>query len=169
MNINADLADPSVPVSDALNVANEILKIAKREGLALTPMQLVKLTYIAHGWSLAILERDLFQDRIEAWKYGPVIPVLYHATKKYGRGVIPLDLIDEDTPSPFDADVTALLEDVVAKYGNLSGYALSNLTHRDGSPWQQVFREGVMNIPIGDEIISQHYGEKLDAYRRSTS
>jgi uncharacterized phage-associated protein len=69
------------PISTAFTVADEILKIAKRKGLHITPMQLLKLVYIAHGWSLAILGRDLFPDRIEAWKYGPVIPDLYRATR----------------------------------------------------------------------------------------
>lgn len=61
---------------DVLTVADTILKIAKSKGKALTPMQLVKLTYIAHGWSLALHEKGLFKNKIEAWQYGPVIPDL---------------------------------------------------------------------------------------------
>ena len=78
---------------DVLTVADTILKIAKSKGKALTPMQLVKLTYIAHGWSLALSERDLFKNRIEAWRYGPVIPDLYQATKNFGRSEIPLERV----------------------------------------------------------------------------
>ena len=59
---------------DAQTIADDILKLAKRRDLTLTPMQLVKLAYIAYGWYLAIYEKRLFDDRIEAWKYGPIIP-----------------------------------------------------------------------------------------------
>lgn len=157
------------PVSNALTVANEILKIAKRKGISLTPMQIVKLTYIAHGWSLAILDRGLFENRIEAWKYGPVIPALYQATKKFGRGIIPSSLIQENDPSPFEGEVNRFLEDIVEKYGKLSGIDLSNLTHREGSPWHQVFQSGVMNVPISDEIIKSHYRKMLNEYQSSAS
>ena len=148
----------------AITIADEILKIAKRNDTALTPMQLVKLVYIAHGFALAILNRDLFKDRIEAWKYGPVIPELYHATKQYGRNPIPASKIKDEEPSVVDKETRALLEDVFAKYGHLSAFALSNLTHRPGSPWDLVYRDGYMNIEIPDDIIRQHYREKLDAH-----
>lgn len=157
------------PISNALTVANEILKIAKRQGKSLTPMQLVKLTYIAHGWSLAVLDRDLFADRIEAWKFGPVIPSLYHATKQYGRNPIPPSLIKENEASPFASDVNNFLEDVVQKYGQLSGFALSNLTHQEGSPWHQVYQQGVMGISIDDTRIENHYREKLNEYRSTAA
>lgn len=157
----------SVPISTATTVADEILKIAKRKGRSLTPMQLMKLVYIAHGWSLAILDRDLFSDRIEAWKYGPVIPALYQATKMFGRDPIPYDLIEDQVPSPLPENVQAFLEDVFVKYGHLSGINLSNLTHRPGSPWDRVFRDGVMNIEIPDQIIKDHYVSKLNERERS--
>lgn len=43
---------------NAQTVADDILKLAKRRGLELTPMQLVKLAYIAYGWYLAIYEKN---------------------------------------------------------------------------------------------------------------
>ena len=153
----------------ALTIADEILRIGKKAGKSFTPMQLVKLTYIAHGWALAVLNRDLFPDRIEAWKYGPVIPSLYHATKNFGASVIPKELIDTEKQNSVDADTFAFLEDVVKKYGDLSAYSLSSLTHQTGTPWDQVFVENVKSIEIPDEIIEKHYREKLDDYKRSTA
>lgn len=145
----------------ALTIADEILKIAKKAGHSLTPLQLMKLVYIAHGWSLAIREKDLFSDRIEAWKYGPVIPDLYRATKHFGRAPIPFDQIDEDTKS-VDDDTYTFLEDVFKKYGHMSGYMLSSLTHKSGTPWDQKYQDGVYNVEISDDIIKEHYTALLN-------
>jgi uncharacterized phage-associated protein len=58
----------------AHTVANRFLELAEAEGRSLTPLQLMKLVYIAHGWMLGIHQRPLIKDHIEAWKLGPVIP-----------------------------------------------------------------------------------------------
>ena len=149
-----------------LSVADDILKLAKKRGCKLTPLQLMKLTYIAHGFSLAALDKDLFSERIEAWKYGPVIPDLYHVTKKFGRNSIPFDLIGDEEFST-EGDQRSILQEVVDKYGKLSGYALSSLTHEAGSPWEQVYREGCQGLEIPDSIIREHY-KKLLHEREST-
>ena len=151
-----------------VDVADEILRLAKQRGRPLTPLQLVKLAYIAQGWSLAVRNRSLFNERIEAWKYGPVIPDLYHATKKYGRDPIPFDLI-EDNRRSVDDETSRFLDDVVEKYSHLSGWALSSLTHRTGSPWQKVFEDGVFGIERPEGLIRDHYRGLHDEYRSRTT
>lgn len=69
-------------------VAKEMLKLATGENKTLTPMQLIKLVYLAHCWMLALYSRPLIEEPIEAWKYGPVIPVLYHDIKHYGSNPV---------------------------------------------------------------------------------
>lgn len=148
---------------DVLNVADAILKIAKKKNKTLTPMQLMKLTYIAHGWSLGLRDIDLFKNRIEAWQYGPVIPDLYHATKSYGRNPMPLDKVgDPEAISVSDED-RQFLEEIYEKYGHFDGIALSYLTHQSGTPWSMVYKPGRYNIEIPDEIIQQHYREMSNA------
>lgn len=147
-------------------VADDILKIAKRRGVPVTPMQLMKLVYISYGWYLAMHGSKLFNDRIEAWKYGPVIPNLYQATKRFGRDPIPTHLIADGPIS--NPAMEAFYSSIVENYGRYSGIALSNLTHRDGTPWQRVFRPNVMGIEITDDLIREHYQQGLDA-RRATA
>jgi len=57
-----------------LAVANYFIKKSQDDGIAVTPMQLVKLVYIAHGWHLGLHHSQLLTESIQAWKYGPVIP-----------------------------------------------------------------------------------------------
>jgi len=141
-------------------IADDILKLAKQQGRSLTPMQVMKLTYIAYGWFLAMNGDRLFDDRIEAWKYGPVIPNLYHATKHFGRNPIPTNLVSDAPISRIDLSV--FLESIVQNYSAYDGIALSNLTHRPGTPWQRVFKPNEMGIQIPDEFIREHYQQALD-------
>lgn len=149
-----------------IDVADAILKIAKRKGQQLTPLQLMKLVYIAHGWSLGLDRGDLFSDRIEAWKYGPVIPDLYQVTKHFGRHHIPFDRID-DGQMPVDADGERFLTEIVDQYGKMSGTSLSALTHKSGTPWDQVYKDGVFNIEIPDSLIRDHYKKLWDDRRKT--
>lgn len=151
---------------DVITIADAILKLAKKKGQALTPMQLMKLVYIAHGWSLALRDKDLFQDRIEAWKYGPVIPDLYFATKQWGRSPIPLDKIDGDIG--IDADTNNFLNDVVDNYAHIDGIALSHMTHKPGTPWSQVYVDG-RNASIPDDCIASHYKQLLNERSKITA
>ena len=148
-------------MASAISTADEFLKVAKRNDVKLTPLQLMKLVYMAHGLSLAIRNVGLFQDRIEAWKFGPVIPNLYHATKSFGRNQIPYNKIDEAS-SGLDDDEIDFVNKVFDKYGHLSGYALSSLTHESGTPWDNVYEDGVFHKEISDELIKNHYTDMLN-------
>lgn len=66
------------------HIANFFLWNADKEGIKdMTPMKLIKLVYISYAWSLAIYQNKLFNERIEAWRYGPVIPSIYHEFKRW--------------------------------------------------------------------------------------
>ena len=152
----------------AYTVALKFLKLALENGQSLTPMQLQKLVYIAHGWSLAIRNEPLVRDSIYAWKYGPVIEALYHRLKKFGRdpvtlsqGRINVSLLG----SEFTDIDEEIIEGVWETYGDLSGPQLSDLTHETGTPWDTVWNErngrGRSGALIDDETISEHYRELL--------
>jgi uncharacterized phage-associated protein len=152
-------------------VANYFLELAEAEGKTLSPMKVQKLVYFAQGWCLAITGRSLIDEQVEAWSYGPVIPSLYHAFKRYGYGAItePAERIwvdDDDwlnfhrtTPTLPDEEsdpdvefVKQLLKKVWDVYGKYSAIQLSNLTHEEGSPWYQLNREYDRQIPKGTDI-----------------
>lgn len=163
--------DMSHPVSSE-SVANFFLQKSFDTGIAITPMKLIKLVYIAHGWHLGYLDQALINDAVEAWQYGPVIPDLYHKVKAYGRRTItaPVDnngvIGDEQNPPPNENSL-ALLERIWEVYGKHDGVQLSALTHQPKTPWDITWQAGgkdhYAGFLISNETIKEHYKRKISA------
>lgn len=157
-------------MESAFAIANYFLQKAAESGIKLTPMKLLKLVYIAHGWHLGLTGKPLIQEEVQAWKYGPVIESLYHALKQYGNRPIP-------DSQPFCAtlkhpeDVIPILEKVWRAYSRYSGAQLSTATHREGTPWKQTVDQsgGVIEhgMVIPDELIEGYYRSKIESGKKT--
>ncbi len=137
----------------AVDVAFSLLKHAKAQGKSFSNLQLQKLTYVAHGLSLAIHKRPLVVDDVFAWKYGPVLPSVYFRFKAHGSAPI-----TEQRDVILDAESDTIVNDVVSKLGHFTGSQLVELTHRTGSPWHQTW-DGTHQKIIPDHIIQTHYAQ----------
>ncbi|MXY86250.1 MAG: DUF4065 domain-containing protein [Chloroflexi bacterium] len=162
----------------AAAIANSFLDLARAHGKRLTPMQIQKLVYFAHGWHLAYEESPLSEEQAQAWRWGPVFPTLYHAVKLWGREPIERDVIafrliredghhrvEKSVPRVIDGVHTAFLETIWDAYGEMSGPALSSLSHDIDGPWYRVWHEsgGAHGVIIPDELIQEYFGERLKA------
>ena len=141
---------------DSRTVANRFLQRAKAADNTLTPMQLLKLVYMAHGWMLGLYGRPLIRDEVQAWQYGPVIPRLYKAIRDY-RGAAVTSKIDAPANDDLDEYEQDIVRQVYDIYGNKSGPALSRLTHAAGTPWALTYVEGEFGVAIPTDIIEDHY------------
>lgn len=140
--------------SKAVAVAKEILSCAHRQGLELTPMQLLKLVYIAQGWMLAKYGRTLFDEQVQAWQYGPVVPSVYQAIKQFGSSpVASVDAPDVE----FNEDERKVMDFVTRTYGKATGIALSTATHQPGTPWSQTWAVAAKSTPISNDLIRSFY------------
>ncbi len=141
---------------------------------SLTALQIIKLVYIAHGYTLALTKKPLIKERIEAWKFGPVIPVLYHTFKGYGGNVVDsLTYCGTDLDNSaiterkdfitglFDEKTRDVLDQVLERYGGLDGMQLSALTHEKGTPWDQCRVSGEFFTLIPNNIIQEFYERKV--------
>lgn len=142
---------------DSKVIANRLIDLARQRGETLTPMQLIKLVYIAHGWMLGLYRRPLIRDEVQAWQYGPVIPRLYNAVRSYRSQPVEQDL---NCPTEnIDAAAENIVSQVFERYGHLSGPALSRLTHAGGTPWDLTYIPGSFGIVIPNDIIEDHYAQ----------
>lgn len=161
--------------NNALSVANEFIDLASAENnLSLTPLKLMKLVYLAHGFGLVFLEGgesllDSRFDKVEAWKLGPVVPSVYH-TFKYlknqlvtvdNKAVIQTDDDSFETPSLQDEFPKKIVKFVWNRYKLLSGNELVTLLHRDGTPWKIIYEEG-QNNEIPDDLTKEYYSLVVD-------
>lgn len=141
---------------DAKQVARYLLWLSSHgPDSSVTPMQLLKLVYVSHGWMLGLHGRPLISDAVEAWKYGPVVPAVYRAYKVYGGAAI--TEIPTEEPSGFSADERAVMREVWQKYGHLDGVTLSSMTHKPGSPWATARRLSGPGCVISNDIIEHFY------------
>lgn len=140
---------------DARQIANWFVLRAKKDGRQLSIMQLLKLVYIAHGWHLEMRGAPLFTNKIEAWRHGPVIPDVYRDFR--GQGVAISDAIPGFDAGNFQPEYTNFLEQIYNIYGGMSAFALSELTHKPGGPWETATKQRGWFAPITDEIIRPHY------------
>jgi uncharacterized phage-associated protein len=148
---------------DARGVANVILRYANDAGKKLTPMQLIKLVYLANAWSLALLGRALITDDVQAWQYGPVIPNVYRAFNRFGSAPI-TDyakqlFTDLEYPADLDQDEQKVVHAVVNSYGHMHAFQLSAKMHEPGTPWTKTYNEKGPYSVIPTSLIKEHFIE----------
>ena len=62
-----------------LSVADQSIRLSREDETPITPMQVQKLAYFCHAWSLGLGYGPLFRDAGESWQQGPVNRSMYHA------------------------------------------------------------------------------------------
>ncbi len=143
----------------SLSVAQYILQQCKSSGdSSVTPMQLLKLVYVAHGYMLGKHGRPLLDEPVQAWQYGPVVPSVYHAVKEYRSA--PVECVAEKLEK-FSTEECEVMDNVARTYGNLPGIVLSSATHRPGTPWQRTWQLAGKNAPISNDLIENFYSQML--------
>lgn len=117
-------------------------------------MKMHKLMYFAQRESLMYEKNPLFGEDFYGWKYGPVLKSVRSEYKK---------------SSPFTADfgevsqsTQKLLKSVMERYGKLSSWKLSSLSHGELS-WK-IARKGLSSAENGDVQMSLN-AMRLDATR----
>ena len=143
-------------------VAEHIRWLRTGAGVPTTPLHLVKLVYISHGWMLGFHGEPLIREEVEAWRHGPVIPSIYHRYKPFGGNHISLPVKSQE--SHMNQAQLEMVVIVEKEYRELSALRLSAMTHKKGSPWDiTVRRRGLVNAIIPTRLIQEHYSALLSS------
>ena len=161
----------------AFHIANTIVQLSKNNGIKTDLLKLTKLTYIVTGYCL-YFDFDPFIEDIQAWKYGPVIPSLWHEFKEFSlnnnidklaldrdlEGDIFTPIIRDNSEKELDNLTFNIIVYVMEKYVKKDSWDLVNLTHEALSPWSSYKKEvedGEKNVIIKKEDIKKYYKDFL--------
>ncbi len=115
----------------------------------ITHRKLQKLLYFCQGLYLAQEGVSLFEERIEAWEFGPVCPNIYHDLKHHGFH--PLSASNSVDKSKYTKKVAALILGVITTFGSFSKDELIEFSHID-SPWASNYIQYKNNELKKDEL-----------------
>jgi uncharacterized phage-associated protein len=151
----------------SLEIANEFLRLAQEEDVQLTQMQLQKLVYLAHGYFLAINDKPLVEDNVEAWDYGTVFRPLWDALTQYGKTPV-REIIrwgdgrgfiregGKEANARLRPEEKEIVEKVWTTYGHYPAFKLSALTHEPNGPWERHYVKGENRV-IPNESIREYF------------
>ena len=133
-----------------LDVCHHIINYSNKHDYGISNLKLQKVLYFIQAYFLT-KKKDhtpCFNEKIEAWDFGPVVPEAYLEYKQYGSGDIPIiksfimsnkDNVWNSKRVKFEDttisdDDKSLIDKVVDKFADYSATDLVSLTQKQ-SPW----------------------------------
>ena len=110
--------------------------------------------YYAYVWLFTLQREHLFEEKLEAWHYGLVVPSLYHNFKNVDRSI---EVVETD-PELLPGDIKEYLDSIWHSYRQYSVEALINIAHKE-TPWVQAYDLNNTKKIITDESILHFYTE----------
>lgn len=124
----------------------------ERYGVCMDEMKMHKLMYFSQRESLMSYNEPLFDGTFYGWKYGPVL--------KEVRSEYKFETYFSSVVEGVSGTTRKLLKEVLDRYGSLSSWKLSNLSHQEFS-WKKA-RAGLVSGEDGDVALSLN-AMKVDA------
>lgn len=154
---------------DYLSVASYFIVKAYEDGIEaeMTNMKVQKLLYYAQSLHLALYDEPLFEEEIQAWRYGPVCPPAYKFYSDFEAKQLPIP--DQKDLSQIPNDKQDVLAEVWEYFGGYHAYRLSDMTHLE-FPWTKA-RKGLLpedrsTEPILLQDLKELGHQKLDLIER---
>jgi uncharacterized phage-associated protein len=154
---------------DCINAARYFIVRAYEDGIEaeMTNMKVQKLLYYSQSLYLALHDEPLFDEEIQAWRYGPVCPPAYRFYSEFEAKQLPiptpeflLEIPDENKK---------ILEEIWEYFGGYHAYRLSDMTHLE-FPWKKARKnlpsQASSTEPILREDMKALGHQKLDLIER---
>ena len=163
----------------SLFIANYIIEYSNDKGYSINNLILQKILYFANVIKIVDTKIPLFEEQMEKWKYGPVVPSVYHEYKRFGAfQITKQDIVKEyfhfeniennslgnikifkyqpqDIPE-LDAN---LLKKVIDRFSDVDIFDIVEKTHKQ-EPWkkyEKLISDGVQGIKYTNEEILNYF------------
>ena len=159
---------------NVLDVCRHIINYSNDHNYGISNLKLQKLLYFVQAYFVSFTSKKepCFKDKIEAWDFGPVVPVAYHEYKRYGNTDIPYvsHYIEYNFTNflqskviPFTDTVISdedkkIIDDLIDNFSEYSTTSLVRITHNQ-SPWIDAQANGKNSVITVDAIRSYFNGK----------
>ena len=116
---------------DARTIADYVIAYYEKTDWVVSNLKLQKVLYFLQAQYLVSCNKKLFDDEIEAWGFGPVVPSVYHEYKIFGSASIPG--FNKKMPRIAKEDAV-IINEMLEHLRNMSSTYLTQLTIRQ-TPW----------------------------------
>lgn len=158
-----------------LDICRYIINYSNKEGFGVSNLKLQKLLYFIQADFLVNSKglKPCFDEAIEAWDFGPVVPEAYREYKQYGSTDIPLikSYIEVDKDDPWNTfrieydencisdEDKNMINAVITKMADFSATDLVNITHNQ-APWKDAYVQYANNEIKKSSIMEYFSGRK---------
>ena len=132
----------------ALEVAKYVINHEHSNGREITNLRLQKLLYFVQAKVLVETGNPCFDDEMEAWDFGPVVPAVYYAYKVFGS----LDIITDDAAPVLSRRISIFIDSILEYCKNFPTFQLVEITHKQ-NPWVSARRMGQKSVISKDSIV----------------
>ncbi|WP_337625884.1 type II toxin-antitoxin system antitoxin SocA domain-containing protein [Phocaeicola sp.] len=116
-------------MENVVKIASYICQRYQRQfGKRIDEMKLHKLLYFTQRESIIQTGKPIFEERFEAWKYGPVLLSIRQLYKE--------DALHEPLPDSAEAQYKPVFDKVFDTYARKDSWSLSSITHGEYA-WRQ--------------------------------
>lgn len=142
----------------AIEIAKYIISYCIKNNMPISNLKLQKILYFVQAEFLVTKNKPCFYEDIEAWDFGPVIPVVYHKYEIFGSANFPYNIDCTINTIIANKDIELINEiiDITAPY---SSPQLVSVTQKQ-SPWLQAYYTLTHNHIISNESIKEFFNEK---------
>lgn len=136
----------------AADVAQFLIDKGNQSNTPISNLQLQKILFFAWRDYYSRTKEYLFEEQIEAWQYGHVVPDVYYEYSRYSAMKL---IFRYKTPIENCASDSNFLTDILLRYANLPISKLVNESHMSNGSWDKIYDPNTKKqIPF--EAIIQH-------------
>lgn len=132
---------------NAIDIAMYAVDKCTSEGVSISNLQLQKILYYIQVNFLRVQDKVAFNDTIEAWQHGPVVPNVYSYFNCYGGTKIYRFFPDKRMIFKAEDDKD-IVDKVIQMCRKLDPWELVQRSHKVGGPWHKVYNGFNVTIPI---------------------
>ena len=143
-------------VRDVVTSAHDVAAaVIERCTHGVDALKLQKLMFLAAGEYLALTGETMFDERIEAWDYGPVVHTVY-GTYKDTEGKSAITSAAKGDSSRLNDVARGCVDSVVGRFGDITGPGLIRITHQM-DPWVDAYKPGEYRTPIDNQAMYDYF------------